>query len=189
MRRLITLIVIGMTLLALAPPVAADTEPVPRESFTTVGFDAGSSVCDRNGCTDTFIRVEVQTTNSGDTFSFLCLDQFISRARTGTFRGGCTEDLSVAIAADLSSATLAPTTLQVCSRNCEDVVVSAELAAVGEAASFSSRFSESDGTCRFTFAERGQRRPASGSLSIDDETLSVDGSIFSRDTTVTSRCR
>jgi hypothetical protein len=189
MTRLATVLLAMLALLAFAPSVGAAS---PRENFESVGFDAFGSECGQQTCTDTSVFVDKQTTSSGETFLFACADQFTYNIRNGrgTGGGGCTETPDVTVADDLSSASLAPTQIEVCRRNnCTTVTVSAQLEATGASASFRSRFTERDGTCTFTFTESGQSRQASGTITFDGVTVDADGSIRSAKTTVTSRCR
>jgi hypothetical protein len=188
MRRIAPIFLALFALLAFAPAVGAAT---PRESFETIGFEAFNSDCGAQTCTDTFIFANEQTTASGETFSFACVDQFTYNIRTGRGSGvsGCTETPNIDVAGDLSTASLAPVAIEVCARRCETITVSAELQGSGDTATFRSRFTERDGTCTFTFSESGQRRFGTGSITFDGETLDAEGSIFSSKTTFTSRCR
>jgi hypothetical protein len=189
MTRVASVLLSMLALLVFAPAVGAAS---PHENFDSVGFDAFNSQCGQQTCTDTSIFAEEQTTSSGETFLFVCADQFTFNIRNGhgTGRSGCTEAADVTVAGDLSSASLAPTEIDVCQRNnCSTITVSAELDTTGASSSFRSRFSERDGTCTFTFSENGQSRQASGTITFDGTTLDADGSIRSVRTTVTSRCR
>ena len=56
MRRVLPILFVLRGLLAFAPAVAADTVENPRESFQSSGFDAFSSVCGAQTCTDTFMN-------------------------------------------------------------------------------------------------------------------------------------
>jgi hypothetical protein len=195
MRRVATLAVVVLALLAFAPTVVADTTgpaPSPRESYTSVGFDASTSACGAQTCTDTFVSGEHTTTDSGDVFTFVCVDQFTYNVRTGRGSGqsGCNETADLTVARDLSRATLAPTDIEACGRQqCDTLTVSAELVAVGDSASFRGRFTEKDGTCTFTYSESGERQAAEGSITFNAETLSAEGAIRSSKTTFASRCR
>ena len=196
MRKAIPILFVMFALLAFAPGVAADTtsqRSSPRESFSSTGFDAFSSVCGAQTCTDTFVYAEHQTTSSGETFTYVCTDQFTYNVRTGrgTGAGGCADvaasDLTVA--GNLSSASLAPTSVEICGRRCETITVSAELQATGGSSTFRSRYTESDGTCTFTYSDSGVRQFATGSITFDGATLDAQGSIFSSKTTFSSRCK
>ena len=195
MRRIVPVVVVMLALLAFAPAVSADTTPeppLPRETYESVGFDAWNSDCDARTCTDTNVYASEQTTSSGETSSYVCVEQWTYNLRTGrgSFSGGCTESADLTVAGDLSSATLAPTDVEVCDgRQCETITVSAELQGTGETATHRSRFTERDGTCTFTYADSGARQSATGTLTLDGSTTPVDGSIYSSRTTVTSKCR
>ena len=194
MRRLGPVFVVMFALLAFAPAVSADTSPAPspRETFESVGFDAFSSDCDARTCTDTFIFAVRQTTSSGETFSYACVDQFTYNLRTGrgSGGGGCAESVNLTVAGDLSSASLSPTQVEVCDgRRCQTITVSAELQGTGQTSTFRGRFTERDGTCTFTYSESGKRQSATGTLTLDGAPIAVEGSISSSNTTFTSKCR
>lgn len=193
MRRLVPILVVMFALLAFAPAVSADTTPSsPRESYESVGFDAFNSDCDARTCTDTYIYAHQETTTSGETFAYVCVDQWTYSLRTGRGSGssGCTHAVSLTVAGDLSSASLAPTEIGLCDqRRCTDVIVSAELLGTGEASTFRGRFTDRDGTCTFTYSDSGTRQSATGTLTLDGTTIAVDGSIYSSKTTFASRCK
>src|SRR3990170_4526329 len=146
MRRVMPILLVIFALLAFAPAVAAqpnDLRATPRESYESTGFDAFSSVCGAQTCTDTFIYAEHQTTSSGETFTYACADQFTYNIRTGrgSGSGGCAENVDLTVADDLSSASLAPSAIEVCgNRRCETIIVSAELVGTGETSTFRGRF-------------------------------------------------
>lgn len=195
MRRLMPILVVMFALLAYAPAAAganSTARATPRESFQSTGFDAFSSVCGALTCTDTFVYSEFQTTASGETFSYACADQFTYNIRTGrgTGSGGCAENVDLTVADDLSSASLGSTAIEVCGRrHCDTIFVSAALQGSGESSTFRSRYTERDGTCTFTYSDSGERQFADGSLTFDGETLDAQGSIFSVQTTFSSRCK
>ena len=90
---------------------------------------------------------------------------------------------------DLSAASLSPTSIEICSRHCETITVSAELQGTGEGSTFRARSTDRDPTCTFTYSESGKRQFATGSITWDGDTFDADGSIFASKTTFTSRCR
>jgi len=195
MRRLMPILVVMFAMLAFAPAVAGadvSARATPRESFESTGFDAFSSVCGAQTCTDTFVFSEHQTTSSGETFTYACADQFTYNIRTGrgSGSGGCAENVDLTVADDLSSASLGSTGIEVCGRrHCDTIIVSAELQASGDSTTFRSRYTETDGTCTFTYSDSGERQFATGSITFDGATVDADGSIFSSRTTFSSRCR
>ena len=195
MRRVATLFVIAFALLAFAPAVAADTtEPGGnyRDSYESIGFDAWSSECGARTCTDTYIWASQDTTQSGETYTIVCVDQWTYNIRngSGSGAGGCTESANIMVADDLSSASLAATEISICDeRNCETVTVSAELQGTGETSTFRGKFTEKDGTCTFTYSDSGKRQYATGTITLDGDTLAAEGSIRSSTTTFASRCR
>jgi hypothetical protein len=189
MQRVLTVFVIMFALLAFAPGVAAAS---PRENFESIGFDAFHSECGQQTCTDTSVFADQQTTASGETFIFACVDQFTFNIRNGrgTGVGGCSETPDISVAGDLSSASLASTQFEVCdAHHCSTITASAELEGTGQTSSFRGRFTERDGTCTFTFADSGRRRSATGTITFDGATLDAEGSIRSSRTTVTTKCR
>jgi hypothetical protein len=189
MQRISTVFVIVFALLAFAPAVAAAS---PRENFESIGFDAFSSECGQQSCTDTFVFADQQTTVSGETFSFACVDQFTFNIRSGRGTGvsGCSDTPNISVAGDLSSASLAPTQFEVCgAHQCSTITASAELEGTGQTSTFRGRFTERDGTCTFTFMESGERQSATGTITFDGTTVDADGSIRSSRTSVTSKCR
>lgn len=189
MRRVLPILFVLFAMLAYAPAVAGAS---PRESFESVGFDAWSSDCGTVTCTDTYVFAQYQTTSSGETFSYACADQFTYNIRSGRGSGfgGCTENVDLTVAGDLSSASLAPTTIEACDgRRCETIIVSAELQGSGDSTTFRARYTERDGTCTFTYTDTGERQYATGSITFDGTTSAAEGWIASFHTTFSSRCR
>jgi hypothetical protein len=189
MRRVMPILVVLFAVLAYAPAVAAAS---PRESFESVGFDAWSSECGTTTCTDTYVFAQYQTTSSGETFSYVCADQFTYNIRTGrgSGSGGCADVANLTVAGDLSSASLAPTGIEVCGRrHCETIIVSAVLEGTGDLGTFKSRYTENDGTCTYTYSDSGKRRFGTGSITFDGATTNAEGFISSVQTTFSSRCR
>jgi hypothetical protein len=189
MRRVMPILFVLVAMLASAPAVAGAS---PRESFESVGFDAWSSECGTMTCTDTYVYAQYQTTSSGETFSYACADQYTYNIRTGrgSWVGGCADNVDLTVADDLSSASLAATAIEVCDRgHCDTIIVSAELQGTGETSSFRSRYTERDGTCTFTYTDRGVREFATGSITFDGTTSDAEGFISSIQTTFSSRCR
>lgn len=195
MRRLMPILVVMFALLAYAPAAAGANSSIratPRESFESTGFDAFSSACGAQTCTDTFVYSAFLATSSGETFTYACADQFTYNIRTGrgTGSGGCAENVDLTVADDLSSASLGSTAIEVCGRrHCDTIIVSAALQGSGETSTFRSRYTERDGTCTFTYTDSGQRQFADGSITFDGETMDAQGSIFSVQTTFSSRCK
>lgn len=197
MRRVAALFFVMISLLAFAPAAAADTtgEPGgrPRQSYEGIGFFAYSSECGAQTCTDTYVYAEEGTTSSGETFEYVCVDQYTYNIRTGRgdYASGCTETTNLTVANDLSSATLSPTDVELCgsARRCETVTVAAELEGTGETATYRWRGSYKDGTCSFTYSDSGKEQFATGTITLDGETMDAQGSIRSYKSTYTERCR
>ena len=197
MRRLFTLVVVLFAMLALAPAASADTtaeqRPV-RGSYEAIGFDAYSSECDARTCTDTFIYAEESTDSSGQTYEYVCVDQFTYNVRTGrgTSSSGCAETTNLTVADDLSSATLSPTAVEVCGsegRSCETVIVSADLEATGGRGSYRSRGTYREGNCTFTYTDSGVQRSAAGTITYDGDVMDAQGQIRTYKSTYTERCK
>ena len=189
MQRVATVFIVVVALLAFAPAAAAAS---PRENFESVGFDAFHSECGQQTCTDTNVFADIQSTSSGETFVFACVDQFTFNIRNGRGTGisGCSESPDITVADDLSSASLGPTAFEMCdAHHCDTITVSADLDGTGGTSTFKGRFTERDGSCTFTFSESGVRRSAVGTITFDGETLDAEGSIRSSKTSFTSRCR
>jgi hypothetical protein len=186
MRRVLLLLGVLFSLV-LPPSVAAAS---PRESFDRAGFDAFARECTRSSCTDTFVFAEIQVTDSGEVFTFACVDQHTVRRGRESSAFGCVEGANVSVADDLSSATLSPTTFTICGGGqCSRVTVSATLTAVSEEATFTARFTDRDENCTFAYSERGQRRRAEGTITVDGDALPAQGSISSSRVTLSERCR
>ncbi len=109
---------------------------------------------------------------------------------SSTYESGCTmaSSGSFTVAKDLSSATLAPTTVTLETVDCtydeatgeetcvvtssRDVVVSAEFTGVGPLYSSSNRGKFSDGTCTETYSSRGTSRDAEATFTVDGKSYS-----------------
>jgi hypothetical protein len=103
---------------------------------------------------------------------------------------GCEDTTNLTVAGDLSSATLSPTDVEICDgRRCETVTVSADLEGTGETVTYRSRGSSKDGTCTFTYSDSGQSRFATGTITLDGETMDAEGDIRSYKSTFSERCR
>ena len=198
MRRVGMVFAVAFALLAFAAPVAADTVPGPgpgerpRETFEATGFDAFTSECGQMTCTDTFVYAEEVTTSEG-TFEYVCVDRYTYNMRTGrtvSYESGCTDTTNLTVSNDLSSATLAPTQVELCARRaCDTVTVSAELQATGGSSTFRSRYTERDGTCTYTYSDSGRSSHGTGTITLDGDTMSAEGSIREYTSTFSQRCR
>lgn len=196
MRRVVASIAILPILVMLFAVPAAAAPPV-RDSGTQEFFSAFSSSCGPSTCTETFVEVFTVSDES----IVVCLFESTYNIRTGRLiseDGACSEEVSsdaLSISGDLSSASLSPTavTFFTCNqRGCtegETVTVSAELTAFGPIFTDRSRSTFSDGTCTVTFTSSGEQRQATGTISLDDETLTADGNIGSGTFSFMERCR
>ncbi len=192
-RRLGSLAVAGLFLLAFAAPVAA-RERV-RESGTFYSFFSFSSSCSGNTCTDTSVDAF-----SGDAATLVvCFNEFTFNSRTGRFiaqQNGCTETDPAALAISSSFVvTLAPTpvTLFNCNqRRCTEgatVTVSAADRPAEPIQTVTGRVTIKDGTCttRISFTDRSAA--VVGTLTVDGIDLDEKGFATISDQTVTTSCR
>ncbi len=183
-----------LVLLFAAPAAAA---PPVKDSGTQEFLFAVSSDCGPATCTDTFVDV---FTVSDETL-VVCLFESTFNIHTGrniSEDGACSDEVSsdaLVIGADLSSASLSPTEVtffdcnqQGCVEG-DTVTVAAELTASGPIVTDKQRSTSSDGTCTFTFSSSGEQRQASGTVTIDGDTLTVDGSIGMGKFSFMERCR
>ena len=196
MRRICaSILILPMLLLLLAAPVAA--APPIKDSGTNDFFTAFSSSCGPSTCTDTFVDVFT----AGDGLMVICMSEFTFNLRSGRLisqESGCSDPISsdaLTVADDLSSATLAPTevTLFECDQTgCvegDTVTVSAHLTAFGPVFTETQRSTFTDGTCTVRISSTGDQRQATGTLTIDGETLSADGNIGTGTFSFMRRCR
>lgn len=183
-----------LVLLLAAPSAAA---PPVKDSSTQVSLSAFSFDCGPTICTDT--TVDVFTVS--DETMVVCLSESRFNIHTGRLisqDSACSDEVSsdsLVIDNDLSSASLSPTdiTFLNCNRQgCvegDTVTVSAELTASGPTSTDRSRSTFTDGTCTITFTSSGEQRQATGTVTIDGETLAADGSIGMGKFTFMERCR
>jgi hypothetical protein len=196
MRRILTSLVVLATLVLLLVAPAAAAPPV-RDSSTQTFLSASSFECGPATCTDTFVDVFTVS----DEAMVVCLFESTFNIHTGRIiseGGRCSEEVSsdtLEVEQDLSSAVLSPT--QVTFFECDEqgcvegdtVLVSAELTASGGSSTDRSRQTFTDGTCTFTFTSSGESRQATGTVTIDGESMAVGGSIGSGKFTFMERCR
>jgi len=191
----VSLVLLPVLLLLLAGPVAA--APPSRTSGTSEFLSAFSSSCGPSTCSDT--SVDVFTV--GDGVIVVCVSEFTFNLHSGRLiseQSGCSDEISadaLVIGDDLSSASLADTAVtffdcnqQGCVEG-DTVVVSAELTGFGPVFTDTQRFTFDDGTCTFRFTSSGEQRQATGTLTIDGETLNAEGNIGMGKFTETVRCR
>lgn len=196
MRRITaSLLVVPILVLLLAAPAAA--APPVKESGSQAFLSAFSSSCGPSICTDTFVDVFT----IGDGLVVVCVSEFAFNVHSGRLvseESGCSDpvsDAALSVSADLSSASLAPTSVTFfdCGpRGCvegDTVTVAAELTGFGPIFSDTQRFTFTDGTCTVRFSSSGDQRQASGTLTIDGETLSADGNIGMGTFSFMERCR
>lgn len=175
------------------------------ESFSSKGVSADAfweSCTTQRGvttCTFTSLFAFEGTERSSETGTTrgahvcLSIDRFSFREGPGrgpgggesSFESGCTQAPSgtLVVAGDLSSATLAATTVALDTYECSeeeeectivssrDVTVSGSWAGAGPVFSFSDRFRFSDGTCTETFSGKGKSREAVATATIDGTSL------------------
>jgi hypothetical protein len=191
-------------MLALALAATTVAAAAPPATFTSKGVSAfgdwESCSTERGVTTCTFVSLfafegtEKSTESGTFTGTRVCLfiDTFSFRQGPGrpppsdgdTFEEGCSTAPAgtLAVASDLSSATLQSTTVTVNELVCtefdctptgssRDVVIAAEWTATGPLSSFSGRFKFDDGTCTETFSERGESREAVATATLDGSSL------------------
>lgn len=195
MRRIRVSAVLSTLLLLLAAPVAA--APPVKDSGTQEFITAFSSSCGPSTCTD----VVVDSFPVADGLMVVCLSEFTFNLRSGMLiseESGCSDETSsdaLIINDDLTSAQLLPTavTFFECNRRgCiegDTVIVSADLTGSGPTFTDTQRGTFTDGTCTVKFSSTSDQRQATGTLTIDGETLSTDGNIGSGTFSFMERCR
>lgn len=194
MRRIfVSLVVLPIILVLFAAPAAA--APPLRESGTQEFLSAFSTTCSGMTCTDTF--VDAFTVEEG--LVVVCVSQFTYNVRNGRIvseESGCSEPSpdGLVVTDDLS-ASLAETSVtffECDQRGCTEgdtVTVSAELTSFGPVFTFTDRGTFSDGTCTFRFRSSGEQSEATGTLTIDGETLDANGFVGTSEFTVSTRCK
>lgn len=196
MRRFVVSIA-ALPILVLLFAVPAAAAPPVKDSGTQTSFSAFSIDCGPTICTDA--TVDAFTVSDGTIV--VCLFESRTNIHTGRIisqDGACSEEISsdaLDIDEDLSSASLAPTDVtfincnqQGCTEG-DTVTVSAELTAFGPTFTDKQRSTFSDGICTFTFSSSGEQRQATGTISLDGETLAADGFIGIGKFSFTERCR
>ena len=196
MRRLVaSAAALPILVLLLAAPAAA--APPVKDTVKQDFVFVVSTSCGPATCTDTFVDLFTVT----DETMVVCLFQStfnIHNGRLVSENGACSDEVStdtLVIGQDLSSASLSPTdvTLLECDeQGCvegDTVTISAELTAFGPTFTDKQRSTSSDGTCTFTFSSSGEQRPATGTLTIDGETVAADGNIGEGTFTFREHCR
>jgi hypothetical protein len=188
-------VIFPLLLLLLAAPVAA--APPVKESGSQDFLSAFNTTCGPSTCTDT--SIDVFTIEDGS--MIVCVSEFTFNVRSGRVvsqESGCSDPTStdaLTVSGDLSSASLDPTSITFfdCNqRGCvegDTVVVSAELTGFGPVFSDTQRGTFTDGNCTVRFSSSGDQRQATGTLTIDGESLSADGSIGSGTFSFMERCR
>jgi hypothetical protein len=188
-------VIFPFLLLLLAAPVAA--APPVKGSSTQDFLSAFATSCGPSTCTDTSMDVFT----IGDGLMIVCVSEFTFNVRSGRVvsqESGCSDPVSadaVTVSDDLSSGSLAPTSVTFvdCNqRGCvegDTVTVSAELTGFGLVFSDTQRGTFTDGTCTVKFSSSGDQRQATGTLTIDGNVLSAGGNIGSGTFSFMERCR
>jgi hypothetical protein len=198
MRRRLSAVVLGLvSVLLLAAPVYADTVPGPgnyRDSGSSDYLSAWSSECGTTTCTDTSIYASNTALQGGDSYAFVCVDQYTYPLRGGgrtSWLSGCA-DVGPTIASDLSSASVDATILaDSCGRRtCStvEVSVSLSLAAIGDPNSYSYTQKQEYGNCVDTYRVKGQSVDAEGTMVVNGSSLDAFGQIASETFAFSSRC-
>jgi hypothetical protein len=197
-RRLSAILLGLLSAFVLAGPVLADTTPGPgnfRDSGSSDYFSAFATECGQSTCTDTYVYGANVDLQGGESFSYLCVDQFTYPLRGGgRFRSlsGCA-DTNVNIASDLTSATASATILaDACGRrtcSSEEVTVSVSLTGSGDGNAYSYTQKDQFENCTDTYRVRGERAPAEGTIVLNGTEMSAFGEIGSETFAFSSRCR
>lgn len=198
MRRRLFASLFGLiSVFVLAGPAFADTTPTPnyRDSGSGEYVNAFASECGQSTCTDTFVYGTNVDLQSGDDYSYVCVDQFTYPIRGGgrfLSLSGCA-DTGINVASDLSSASADATILaESCGRHScstEEITVSLSLTAVGDPIAYSYTSRNKFGNCVDTYRVRGSAADAEGTLDVDGTSLSAFGQIGSEDFAFSTRCR
>ena len=206
--RLLVALSVTMVLFGLVASSAAAAEgsrrPI-RESGTNEYFNAFSSECTqeqaRTVCTDTSVYAETFTNRQGVESTFVCVDtNTYSISPSGRYsslgsESGCTEVAgdAVTVAGNLSSATLAPTDVELSScnrRTCtvsRTVTVSGTLTGVGTVNSSSGRGTDKFDGCIIRYSYTSANRQGEGTITIDGTSMDATGGFGSTTYKVTYR--
>lgn len=164
-----------------------------RESGTSESFNAYSTECTeqqgRTVCTDTNVYAETFTNQQGVESTFVCVDTYTySVSRTGRYselgsESGCTEveGDAVTISGDLSSATLAPTDVELTSCNRQGCTVSRTVTVSGTLTGTGTEFTSTgrgtdkfdDCTVRYSYSSTG--REGEGTITLDGTSMDATG--------------
>lgn len=194
MRRRLASAIGGLFLvLAIAGPAFADTSP--QGSGDRVYFDANSAVCGQSTCTETFARAEAANFKSGESYSYLCVDQFTFSIRGGNRSkgfSGCA-DVPIDVADDLSSASAsAHIVADSCGRRTcttTELDVSVSLVATSDPAPYSYSYRNKFDTCTETGKVTGVSAEAQGTIDLNGSSIDAYGGIAAESFSYTVRCR
>ncbi len=189
-----------------ASAAEGSTRPI-RESGTSESFDAFSTECTqeqgRTVCTDTFVYASTFTNEQGIESTFVCVDTYSysvspsGRYSTVGSESGCTEVAgdAVTVSGDLSTATLAPTDVELSScnrRTCtvsRTVTVSGTLTGTGTVNTSSGRGTEKFDGCTVRYSYSSASRQGKGTITLDGESMDATGGFGSTTYKVTySNC-
>jgi hypothetical protein len=198
MRRRFFAVIVGLlSALAIAGPALADTVPGPgnfRDSGSSTYLNAFGSVCGQTTCTDTNVYASTTDLQGGDSFAYVCVDQFTYPLRGGgRFRSlsGCA-DVGPDIASDLSSGSVEATFLaDACGRrSCSTVEVSlsVSLTAFGSPNAYSYTQKNQFENCTDTYRVKGQAAEAEGTIVLNGVSIDAFGNIGSESFAFSSRC-
>ena len=199
MRRRLLAVCLGLlSALAIAGPALADTVPGPgnfRDSGDSTYLSSFGSVCGQSTCTDTNIYGSNTDLQGGDSFAFVCVDQFTYPIRGGgRFRSlsGCA-DIGPDVASDLSSGSAEATILaDSCGRrSCTtiEVSLSVSLDAVGSPNAYSYTQKNQYQNCTDTYRVRGEAADAEGTIVLNGASIDAFGQLGSESFAFSTRCR
>lgn len=205
MRKTLLAVVLSVLVLGVAAPASAAPPVREKQSGTYASLYSFSSNCTtdrgRTVCTD--INLSASTDPTGVTFVCVSIDSYaVNRDRYTSIssESGCTETTAgVLQISDSMSATLAATTVNVVSYNCNrgrdcqaggsrDVTVSASDTAVGPVSSSSGRGTFTDGNCTYRYSFTASSAEVAGTITLDGVTYDESGYAEKGDYVTTSRC-
>ncbi len=180
-------------LVASSAAAAEGSQRPVRESGTSEYFSAYSTECTqeqgRTVCTDTFVYADSFTNAQGAVSTFVCVDTNTysispsGRYSSLSYESGCTEVAgdAVTVSGNLSSATLAPTQVELSScsrRTCtvsRTVTVSGTLTGTGEVYTSSGRGTDKYDGCTVRYSYDSASRQGVGTITLDGTTMDATG--------------
>ena len=198
-RRLFAVIVGGLLALTIAGPAFADTVPGPgnfRDSGRSTYLNSFGSVCGQTTCTDTYAYGSNTDLQGGDSFAYVCVEQYTYPLRGGgRFKSlaGCADGIGPDVAADLSAGSIDATILaDSCGRrSCTTVEVSlsVSLTAFSSPNAYSYTQQNQYENCTDTYRVRGEAADAEGTIVVNGSSIDGFGNLGSETFAFSTRCR